>query len=88
MNEGNERVRTVTDNEHQFQIETERSLVAIEEAVQCIAEHGGNIRIFSYVMLRAAGHLFSEIHGTADLDKALTSVSQAEIAWRQSAGSA
>lgn len=61
----------MTDNEHQFQIESERSMVTLEQAILCMEEHGGNVQIFSYTMLRAAAHMFAEVHGMGDLERAM-----------------
>lgn len=78
----------MTNKEKQFEIEAERSLATIEQAIGFMELTGGDIRLFSYAMLRASAHLFAEINGAADLQKAIQHVGRVEEAHRRPCGRA
>lgn len=78
----------MTDNEHQFTIETERSLAALEQAIGCLDQFGGDLRIFAYTMLRTSAHFFAEVHGLQELAKAQTHIQREEQKRRSPTGEA
>lgn len=78
----------MTDNDHQFAVETERSLATLEQAISCLDRFGGDLRIFSYTMLRASSHLFAQVHGVQELAKAQTHIQSEEEKHRTTTGRA
>jgi len=78
----------MTDNEHQYLIECERSKGAIEQAVLTMDQFGGDIRIFSFTMLRTSLHLFAEVHSFKELEKAIQYMLAEEQKRRQPCGRA
>jgi hypothetical protein len=78
----------MTDNEKQYLIECERSTGVIEQTVSTMHKFGGDIRIFSFTMLRTSLHLFAEVHGFAEVEKAIQHMLADEQKRRQPCGRA
>ncbi|EEX10094.1 hypothetical protein SL1157_2144 [Ruegeria lacuscaerulensis ITI-1157] len=60
-----------TENELQFQVEAERSMATLEQAISTMEQFGGNVHMFSYAMLLASVRLFAEVRGFPELEKAI-----------------
>ncbi len=59
------------ENEQQFKVEAERSMATLEQAISTMEQFGGNIHMFSYAMLRASLHLFAEVRGFSEMERAI-----------------
>ncbi len=77
-----------TDNEKQFEVEAERSVATLEQAISTMEQFGGNIDMFSYTMLRASMYLYAEVRGFSELERVFPHLLAQEQKRRQPCGRA
>lgn len=75
-------VRRVTAHEH------ERAKFTLEAAIEEMTATGGNIEVFSWMMLFGSAQLFAEIHGPDALGDAMAKLVRNETLRLKPSGSA
>lgn len=77
-----------TETEKQFQIEAERSMAMIEQAIAGMEQFGGDVNLFAYAQLKASLHLFVQVRGFPELEQAINQLLAEEQKRRRPSGRA